>query len=82
MVDDVACPAACGVYSVKGTAFIISKYNEKKLQFGFTNATNFVSVIRRIIVLTCTVITEELKKKTYVYRKISQIHYEEKINQQ
>ena len=34
MVDDVACPAVCGVDSVEVTAFINSKTNTKKLQFG------------------------------------------------
>ena len=34
MVDDVACPALCGVDSVEVTAYINSKTNTKKLQFG------------------------------------------------
>ena len=34
MVDDVACPAVCGVDSVQVTAFLNSKSNVKKLQFG------------------------------------------------
>ena len=34
LVNDVACPAACGVDSVGVTAFINAKSNVKKLQFG------------------------------------------------
>ena len=34
MVDDVACPAICGLDSVEVTEFINSKTNSKKLQFG------------------------------------------------
>ena len=34
MVDDVACPASCGIDSVEITAFLNAKTNVKKLQFG------------------------------------------------
>ena len=34
MVDDVACPAICGLDSVEVTAFINSKTNSKKLRLG------------------------------------------------